>query len=233
MTTKAQPLEDASRALWDTYTTTNETDVEATETQEEFWEAYDTLKQNAQSQQKYSIQAIDQLTDIPRLFRSQLSIPREENNKFDKAVLNYNWKFYKSFSLLPIVVPLSLMVTGKFTEFAPFLASFVTTTTLFAIPYTRSTRRLRKLAHTQIEVKPRSIIRSGKGIPKRMVQFSEIAALETDELGLIVKVRNTNKKGRTVIADAFTIPFVLDNFEELKVFLEEVVRLNKERKLEE
>lgn len=235
METEKDNLDEESKELWENYELTEDQTAEATKesqlTQEKFWQEYDQLKQNAQLQQSSKIQQADHLPAIPRNFPSLLSIPPEKVTAFDKATLNYNWKLYRPFASLAIIAPVVLAATG-FTNDLGTLITVVGSFTLFAVPYAKNTNLLRRLSRSIIEIKSQEIVRYGKGVPKRTVKLSEVAALETDDLGLVIKVHNLGENGKTTLKDAFTIPFVIENYEALKAFLEKLVARNQKRHLE-
>ena len=204
--------------LWSKYNQENE---------EEFWIHYYRLLNSAGANYKETnIQHVRQNPDyLP--FASVLRISPKKRKQFQKVIKeNKPSTFPVVMGVLSWLISLPFLTNPQTIELSVIGALLLTLSSVGFLLYGANKfiqyGRLRDLFGTVLEVNNACIARVYGGRYTKLVKFKDITTVNTEDFGLIIKVKNQSNQE----VNALTIPFAMEQFDQLKAFLFQQVHKN-------
>lgn len=211
-------IDHASARLWSKYNQENE---------EEFWIHYNRLLHSAGANyEETNIQRVRQNPNrLP--FASVLRIAPKKRKQLQEVIKGKK----------PSIFPIAMGIIGTLLSI-PFLADPQTIELLvvgasllnvssvgillYGINNFKQHGELKDLFGTVLEVNNACIARMHGGKYTKVVKFENITTVSTEDFGLVIKVKNQSNQE----VKALTIPFAVEQFDQLKAFLFQQVHKN-------
>lgn len=213
-------LDQQTSELWQTYTTKN--------TDEQFWENYDKLRQTAGKNYQSTVIQQARMLKKKRTFASTLTIAADLEAKLGE-MLEHKRPGFAPIVLggLGMLLPLPLFMLDS----AAIVLLVFLSGTLFAGSLTvlvkgiknyRRYAKLKKILGTVLEVDDEYISGVSKEGEVEAIRFTEITTIGTEDFGLVLRTRGKDKHEK----NALIVPFAIEQFDKLKEYLYQQVRKN-------